>query len=125
MSAGCDPCGPSAEPLVSTEVVIAQEVQPRQDDYLHLEMLNAAGEHVTSYDRPVSSIDSFPFEHLLGNCDGTPQQSGMFTIRGWLSLQPYATEPAPGDPQDQTTVAVVCDDACEAAGPVALLIRRP
>ncbi len=126
-STGCDPCGPPAEPLVTVEVVISQNVQPRETDYLHLEMQNAAGAHVTSYHVPVASIESFPFEHLLGNCDGTPQQSGTFTIRGWLSLQRYdAIAPAPTDPQDQTTVAVVCrNDGCYAAGAVALEITAP
>ena len=127
VGAGCDPCGPPAEPLITVRVDIDGVVQPGPDDYLHLQMLNGADQLVTGYDRPVSSIDRFPFEHLLGNCDGYPQQSGTFTIRAWLDTQgPGADVPTPGAPIGLDRVQVACDVAgCVAARDVAILIAPP
>ncbi len=121
--AGCHPCGPPAEPLISVRVDL-EVVEPGPDDYLHLQMLNGADQLVTGYDRPVSSIDGFPFEHPLGNCDGQPQQSGTFTIRAWLDTQgPGALVPTEGSPAGLDRVQVVCDAAgCVAARDVAIVI---
>lgn len=123
-AAGCHPCGPPAEPLIAVRVELEATVQPRADDYLHLQMLNGADQLVTYDDRPVISIDRFPFEYQLGNCDGYRQRSGTFTIRGWLDTQgPGAVVPAPGVPIGVGQVSVTCDEAgCVAAGGVAIVI---
>lgn len=124
VGAGCHPCGPPAEPLIAVRVELDAAVQPRPDDYLHLQMLDGIGQLVTYDDRPVISIDRFPFEHRLGNCDGYRQQSGTFTIRGWLDAQgPGAVVPARGAPVGLDYVQVTCDEAgCVAAHDVAIVI---
>jgi hypothetical protein len=118
---GCEFCGPPAEPLIDT--VIDVEVTPAPNDYLHIEMLNADGAHVTIYSVP-ASVAGPRSTHSLGNCDGYPQHSGDFTIRGWVNAQAYdAVEPAPTDPQGMTTVAVTCNDGCYAAHDVHVYVR--
>ena len=120
---GCEHCEDPAEPLI--EVVVDVEVAPADNDYLHIEMLNAGNDHVDIYSVP-ASVAGPRVTHLLGSCDGFPQRSGAFTIRSWLSTEAYdAVEPAPTDPQGMATVEVTCDVGCYAANDVQVAVRAP
>lgn len=124
--AGCHVCEGWPQPRIEVAVSIDSSVQAGEGDYLHLRLLNPSGQSYTGYDRPFQSIDGFPFQHLLGNCDGTAQPSGTYTVIGWIGDgRSDVTEPGPDDPQGRATVDIECvAGECEHAG-VDLLISPP
>jgi hypothetical protein len=122
----CEMCGPPAEPLIDVRVDLAAGVAVGSATFLHLQMLDGAGQPVTQYSRPAVSTE-FPFEHSLGNCDGLPRRSGEFTIRGWLDEERATPTPHAGDPQGADLVAVTCNasSGCVGARDAALTIAPP
>ena len=86
LHAGCETCGPPAEPLIDLVVTIA--VPTGSSHYVHASMLNGKGDVVDSTNMPMISVDGGTWHRSLGNCDGTPQQSGTFTIIAWVDTNP-------------------------------------
>jgi hypothetical protein len=110
LHAGCETCGPPAEPLIDLVVTIAVPTDSSQ--YVHASMLDARGDVVTSTSRPMVSVDGGTWHSSLGNCDGTPQESGTFTIIAWLDTNPDVLEPRP--PQDARQATDLVEVHCSA-----------
>ncbi|HSD87985.1 MAG TPA: hypothetical protein VLB44_10745 [Kofleriaceae bacterium] len=118
--AGCETCGPPAEPLI--DFVVTVEVPTSTGQYLHAAMYNSLGVYVTAVEADAAAM----WSHTLGNCDGDPQQSGQFKIVAWLntSFKFDEREPAAGDPQAMDLVDVNCgSDGCFATRDAHITIR--
>jgi hypothetical protein len=121
---GCETCGSPAEPLIS--LVVTLDATPDAADYIHASMWNSHDEYVDSMTQPASTLGGASWRHLLGNCDGTPQTSGTFTVYAWLepSSEIFIEGPPTGAPQGIDMVDVICgDDGCQAAREARITIR--
>ena len=107
--AGCDLCGPPAEPLIDIVVIIDAATDHHA---VHASMFNAAGGFVTGAEDAATPV----WRYKLGNCDGARQSSGAFRVVAWVdTVASREQAPAGSDPQGMDVVEVTCSDGCYAA----------
>lgn len=118
--AGCETCGPPAEPLI--DFVVNVEIPTSSGQYLHAAMFNSIGGYVDARETDATST----WSNTLGHCDGDHQVSGQFKIVAWLngSSKFDEHEPAVGDLQSMDLIDVNCgSDGCFATRDAAITLR--